>query len=514
MFAAALVVFREVLEASLVISIIMAATRGVPTRGKWVSFGILGGLAGAGIVAAMAGFISEAFDGTGQEITNAAILFLATGLIGWHVVWMNSHGREMARDMRNLGTSVAEGNKHLSILAIVVGLAVLREGAEVVLILQGLWTTESPAAMLGGGGIGLITGLLAGFALYAGLISLSIGRVFSFTNFILTLIAAGMAARGANFLVQADLLPSLGSSLWDTSSLLSEEGVLGKFMAALVGYIARPSGIELLFYVLTIALVTTLTLTTNRNKNIAIKTTLAAATILFGALTFSPLSAHADEVLSPRVTQGEVELEHQGFVSHDRATDESNEQAFTMTLGYTPFTWWKTELEGEFEREAGSDHTLRYETFNWENTFPLAEQGEYWFDPALFYEMGFGRGDEPNEIKFGFLGEGTFGSINETFNLLAHKDYGLESTPTGFSYSSQTKYRLSQWFEPGFEIYGDTQGHEKFAKQKLAIGPAIFGKIYTLDAQAIKYQVGYMFGATPATPDRALRWKIEYEFYF
>src|SRR5579862_8505398 len=131
MIAAALIVFREVLEAALVVSIIMAATKGISRRGFWVSLGIACGVAGAGVVAALTRVIASMFEGAGQEIVNASILSLAALLIGWHVTWMNSHGRAIALHMREVGRSVAHGEKHMSILAIVVGIAVMREGSEI-----------------------------------------------------------------------------------------------------------------------------------------------------------------------------------------------------------------------------------------------------------------------------------------------------------------------------------------------------------------------------------------------
>jgi high-affinity iron transporter len=255
MLAAALIVFREVLEAALIVSIVMAASRGVPHRGKWISLGLIGGVLGAGAVAAMTNFLSSLFEGAGQDIVNAVILFIAVALIGWHVVWMNSHGRKMAADMRAVGKSVADGERHLSILAIVVSLAVLREGSEVVLMLQGLWSSGSTLAMLGGSALGLAAGALAGIMLYAGFLVLSVQRMFSLTNGLLVLIAAGMAARGANFLAQAGLIPSLGGRMWDTSAILSDQSIPGQLLAALVGYIARPNGIEVLVYSLTVLVV-------------------------------------------------------------------------------------------------------------------------------------------------------------------------------------------------------------------------------------------------------------------
>jgi high-affinity iron transporter len=255
LFPSALIVFREVLEAALVITIVMAATRGLPRRNIWVATGIAGGITGASAVAALMSMISARFDGAGAEIVNAAILFTAVTLIGWHVVWMNSHGREIVDKMRAVGKSVVDGEKHMSILAIVVGLAVLREGSEIVLLLKGLWISGSAITMLGGGALGLVGGALTGALIYMGLLRLPVGRVFALTNVLLVLIAAGMAARGARFLVQADLLPSLGGRVWDTSGILSDESVPGQIFAGLIGYMAKPSGIELAFYVATIFVV-------------------------------------------------------------------------------------------------------------------------------------------------------------------------------------------------------------------------------------------------------------------
>jgi high-affinity iron transporter len=79
MLGALLIVFREVLEAGLIVGIVMAATRGVPGRGRWITIGIAAGVLGAGVVAMFAGVISEAFQGSGQELFNASVLGIAAG---------------------------------------------------------------------------------------------------------------------------------------------------------------------------------------------------------------------------------------------------------------------------------------------------------------------------------------------------------------------------------------------------------------------------------------------------
>ena len=134
----ALLVFREVLEAALVISIVCAATRGVPRRGRFVGAGIALGVAGAVLVALGAGRIAGLANGSGQEIFDACVLLAAVVMIGWHLLWMSRHGRELADHMTAVGGAVREGRSPLKVLMSVVALAVLREGSEVVLFLYGM----------------------------------------------------------------------------------------------------------------------------------------------------------------------------------------------------------------------------------------------------------------------------------------------------------------------------------------------------------------------------------------
>src|SRR5216110_1001397 len=146
MLGALVIVFREVLEAGLIIGIVLAATRGVAGRGQWVTVGVLAGALGAGIVALFAEAISNAFEGSGQELLNASVLGAAVLMLMWHNAWMARHGREMAADMKSLGTDVSAGTRPMTMLAVVIGLAVLREGAEIVLFLYGIVVTGTTGA--------------------------------------------------------------------------------------------------------------------------------------------------------------------------------------------------------------------------------------------------------------------------------------------------------------------------------------------------------------------------------
>ncbi|MGA8197745.1 MAG: FTR1 family protein [Acetobacteraceae bacterium] len=256
MLASLVIVFREVIEAGLIVGIVLAATRGVRRRSWWVSCGIVGGTLGACIVAAFAGELGALFSGSGQEFFNAAILLVAVAMLTWHNAWMAGHGRELAREVRAVGTSVAEGRRPLTALAIVVGVAVLREGSEVVLFLYGIFATggTTVAAMVTGGALGVALGAAVSALIYLGLLAVPAHRLFAVTTGLITLLAAGLAAQAVFFLQQADYFQGLATPLWDTSWLLRDDSVPGRLLHTLIGYTAMPDGAQLLAYAMVIAM--------------------------------------------------------------------------------------------------------------------------------------------------------------------------------------------------------------------------------------------------------------------
>ena len=254
MLAALVIVFREVIEAGIVVGIVLAVTKGLAGSRIWVAAGILAGVLGALVVAAFAGAISGAFEGSGQEILNAAVLFVAVAMLTWHNAWMASHGRQLAQEFASVGRSVALGNKPPRILAVVIAVAVLREGAEVVLFLYGVMASGTNGSMILLGGLGgLAGGALVAALGYFGLLAIPTRYIFRVTTVLIALLAAGMAAQAVQYLSQAGVVTVLGQQLWDTSFLLSEGSLVGRVMHSLVGYIDRPTGLQLLAYLATLA---------------------------------------------------------------------------------------------------------------------------------------------------------------------------------------------------------------------------------------------------------------------
>ena len=271
MLASLLIVFREVIEAGLIVGIVLAATNGVSRRAIWVALGVGSGVLGACLVAAFAEQLASLFEGSGQELFNAAILLVAVLMLIWHNVWMAGHGRQMAQEVRQVGAEVSAGQRTLTALAVVVGVAVLREGSEVVLFLYGIAAQGgmSAGAMLTGGALGLVAGAGVSALMYYGLLTIPAHRLFAVTSWLITLLAAGMASQAVLFLQQGGYFEVLTKTVWDTSWLLSEGSIAGRLLHTLVGYSDAPNGAQLFVYGLTIVIINVLMRVVNGRKPLA-----------------------------------------------------------------------------------------------------------------------------------------------------------------------------------------------------------------------------------------------------
>ncbi len=251
MLASLVIVFREAIEAGLIVGIVLAATRGCRTaaagsatelpRARWA-------LAWSPVSPANWARCSTA---PARSCSTPPFLLIAVGMLTWHNAWMAGHGRELAREVRAIGAAVAEGDRPLTALAVVVGVAVLREGSEVVLFLYGIfasrrhhrsapcWPAVQPASLLGA----VMSALI-----YLGLLAVPAHRLFAVTTGLIMLLAAGLAAQAVFFLQQADYFQGIATPLWDTSWLLSDDSIPGRLMHTLIGYTATPDGAQLLAY--------------------------------------------------------------------------------------------------------------------------------------------------------------------------------------------------------------------------------------------------------------------------
>jgi high-affinity iron transporter len=268
MLATLIIIFREVIEAGLIVGIVLAATKGVPGRSLWVALGVLGGVIGAAILAVFAGGLSSLFQGSGQELFNATVLLIAVCMLTWHNVWMARHGREISQHMKAVGADVKIGAKSLAALAIVVGIAVLREGSEVVLFLYGILAQggTSAAGMVTGGLLGVLVGAAFSAVIYLGLVAIPMKRLFAVTGALIALLAAGLAVQAMAFLQQAGLVRLFEKPLWNTSSVVSDGSMIGRLLKTLIGYTDQPDGLQLMAWVAVLAAMFGLTKLVSRRQ--------------------------------------------------------------------------------------------------------------------------------------------------------------------------------------------------------------------------------------------------------
>ena len=263
MLGALIIVFREIIEAGLIVGIVLAVTQGVRGSRLVIAAGVAAGVVGACLVAAFAGAIANALAGIGQEIFNASILIVAVVMLVWHNVWMASHGRQLAAEVRQVGEAVRGGKRSIVALGVVCAVAVMREGSEVVLFMYGLAASAgtTTADLMIGSALGLAAGIAVTAVTYLGLVTIPPRRLFAVTTLLISFLAAGLAAQAVLFLQQAGVVTALAGTAWDTSAILSDTSLIGRVLHTLIGYSDQPSVLQVVIYAATLAVIAALTKT-------------------------------------------------------------------------------------------------------------------------------------------------------------------------------------------------------------------------------------------------------------
>ncbi|MBF0504628.1 MAG: FTR1 family protein [Candidatus Omnitrophica bacterium] len=517
MFSIAIIVFREVLEIALILGVLLAATKGLRNRAWWVWLGVFLGIGGAVVVACFADAISQAAQGMGQEMMNATILFIAAVLIGWTVIWINRNGKELAQHFKELGTAVIKGQKPKYMITGIVALSVLREGSEIVMFIYGAFVSGGKIHLLMIGSLlGACMGIMAGAGIYYGLMIIPIKKTLVVTSWLLILLVAGMVAGAFGYLAAAGRVPDLIPMVWDTSRVISDGSFLGEIMHILIGYTDRPSGIQLLVYLLTVGVLFT---ALKIFGQASIPNTKKYLTLLMMGLigTFGlSHSAFAEKrVFEPYAEQGELEVETTGVYDFDHARNKNAVQEYHNAVGYGVTSIWHTELEIETETQPTVDAItpLKATHMEWENIFQLTQQGEYWVDAGVYfaYEAPL-INKQVGQFEGKILLEKSIDKITNTLNINFNKEVGGGRDPhTDGGISWSAKYRLSQYFEPGAEYYNDFSAlaHQlNYDQQSHQVGPAFYGHLFN----HVKYDIGYLFGVSKTAPIGELKWVLEYEF--
>ncbi len=245
-------------------------------------------------------------------------------------------------------------------------------------------------------------------------------------------------------------------------------------------------------------------------------------------LAQQPARADFRIVYPTEIDRGELEIEHNGAASFDRLPATSGEQSYTIEIGTGVTEWWKTEVELGFNRNPGFNQPTLLTQAVTENTFLLTEPGRYFADVGLYFEYGQSlpsrRHAAANEITFGPLIAKDIGRTTHTINLFLTRQLGPDQTSQGldFTYAWQSRWNIWRPLSPAIEFYGDAGilgSSPGWSRQQFLIGPVGVGEMGLNSlglgrAGKLKYEIGWLFGATQASPQGTLRWRLELEIPF
>lgn len=251
MFASYLIGLREGLEATLVVSVLVAFLVKSDRRDKLphVWTGVLGAIALSIGFGAVLTFTAANLGHTGQELFDAITSLLAVVFVTWMIFWMRKAARALSKDLRGKLTDALE----MGSLAVVVMafLAVAREGLETALLffasVQGATTTPDP---LIGISLGILTSVALGYGLYKSAVRINLTKFFMWTGLLLILVAAGIFKYGVHDLQEANILPGLTTYAFDISGILPPGSWYGTLLAGMLNLTPQPSVLEMLAWVL------------------------------------------------------------------------------------------------------------------------------------------------------------------------------------------------------------------------------------------------------------------------
>jgi high-affinity iron transporter len=241
---AVIIVLREVMEASLIISLFLAYSQKFNHGRPWLLKTLLLGLIGATIYAINLDLISQSFDGMGQELMNSAIQIIIYLVL---LIFLIS---AMRRSETPLNKSILTATMMIGVI-----FAAVREGSEIIIYIDGFVAEhELLNSVLLGSTIGAGIGLSIGICIYYILVTMPIKISSRVGYMLLVLLAGSMISQTIQQLIQADWIMSQ-YPIWDTSIILSEDSTIGELLYAVIGYEATPTAIQAAAYFISLAII-------------------------------------------------------------------------------------------------------------------------------------------------------------------------------------------------------------------------------------------------------------------
>lgn len=278
MFANYLIGLREGLEAALIVTILIAYIVKIDRRdllGRiWLGIG-LAVLLALGIGAILT-FGTYGLSFEAQEAIGGTLSIIATGFVTWMVFWM----LRTARDMK--GALHGHVDKHLDGtgwgLVLVAFLAVGREGIETALFIwAAVQATGETTMPILGASLGILTAVVLGWFIYAGMLRINLSRFFTWTGAALIIVAGGVLAYGVHDLQEAGILPGLHNLAFDVSAAIPPDSWYGTLLKGTLNFSPATTWLEAFVWLAYVVPVLTLFIVKSRAGKRPVATPVAAA---------------------------------------------------------------------------------------------------------------------------------------------------------------------------------------------------------------------------------------------
>lgn len=264
MIANFIIMFREALEAILVISVVLGYLNktGQNQYKKVVWWGTIAGIIASILGAILFNFIAGGFTGAAEEIFEGVTMLIGAILLTTMILWMfnKSHSREL---QEKVAKEISEDHR-LGIFMIVF-VSILREGIESVIFLGAAGFVAVDFGWLGSI-LGLVTAVILGLLLYKGSMKINLKIFFNITSVLLIMFAAGLVAHGIHELQEGGVIPFILYPVYNINSFFDENGVLGSIFKGLFGYNGNPGLIEIISYWVYLAVIVVVWNQKNKKK--------------------------------------------------------------------------------------------------------------------------------------------------------------------------------------------------------------------------------------------------------
>lgn len=256
MFSSFFITFREGLEAFLIAGIIISYLF-KSSQKKYIKYVIFGVLLAVALSIALAFIIEifiDGFEGRTEEIFEGSVLFIAVAVLTYMVFWMNRQAKNIRNDLETSVDKAVNRGRVFSLFFLGF-IVVFREGAETVLFFKALSFQADTGLLLSGAITGILASLTVALIFFISTVKINISLFFKITGILVMIIAAGLFATGIHEFQEAGIIPVLNQKVYDLSGFLSRDSITGGILGSLFGYNPSPTVLELISYLIYIAVI-------------------------------------------------------------------------------------------------------------------------------------------------------------------------------------------------------------------------------------------------------------------